>query len=64
MKSYVENTMKDNRLFDSKGLVESKASHDDLLKYWTNELCAQQPQLFDIVLCVSQHVARHCARPL
>lgn len=50
--SYVEETLKDNKVFDAAGLLESNPSYEGRLKYWTNELCAKKPQTFDIVLAV------------
>jgi NAD+ kinase len=52
--SYVEQTMEDNKAFDAAGLLEKNPSYQGRLKYWTNELCAQKPQTFDIVLAVRQ----------
>jgi NAD+ kinase len=50
---YVEKTLEDNKIFDAAGLLEKNPSYKGRIKYWTNELCAQQPQTFDIVLAVS-----------
>jgi hypothetical protein len=50
--SYVEKTMEDNKTFDAAGLLKKNPSYEGRLKYWTNELCAQKPQTFDIVLAV------------
>jgi NAD+ kinase len=50
--SYVEHTLEDNKTFDAPGLLEKNTSFKGRLKYWTNELCAQKPQTFDIVLAV------------
>lgn len=49
---YVEKTLEDNKIFDAAGLLEKNPSYKGRIKYWTNELCAQQPQTFDIVLAV------------
>lgn len=51
--SYVEDTMKNNDVFDSSGLVGADESRKGRLKYWTNELCAKRPHTFDIVIAVS-----------
>jgi NAD+ kinase len=51
-KVYVEQTLEDNKTFDAAGLLEKDPSYKERLKYWTNELCAQKPQTFDIVLAV------------
>jgi NAD+ kinase len=50
---YVEHTLEDNKIFDKKGLLEKDPSFDGRLKFWTDELCEQKPQTFDIVLAVS-----------
>jgi hypothetical protein len=44
--------MEDNKAFDAAGLLEKNPAYQSRLKYWTNELCAQKPQTFDIVLAV------------
>lgn len=51
-RSYVEETLKENKTFDAAGLLEKNPSYEGRLKYWTNELCAKKPQTFDIVLAV------------
>jgi NAD+ kinase len=50
--SYVEQTLEDNKIFDAAELLEKNPSYKGRLKFWTNELCAQKPQTFDIVLAV------------
>lgn len=50
---YIEETLKDNIVFDAPGLLDSNPAYKGRLKYWTNELCAEKPQTFDIVLAVS-----------
>lgn len=52
-KVYVEHTLEDNKIFDAKGLIEKNPSYEGRLKFWTDELCEQKPQTFDIVLAVS-----------
>jgi hypothetical protein len=52
--SYVEQTLEDNKLFDAKGLLEKNPSYQGRLKFWTNELCAEKPETFDIVLAVGR----------
>jgi hypothetical protein len=59
--SYVEHTMEDSKSFDAAGLLEKDASYQGRLKYWNDELCAQKPLTFDIVLAVSYSVlGRDC----
>jgi NAD+ kinase len=50
--SYVEQTLEENKAFDAAGLLEKNPVYQGRLKYWTNELCAEKPQTFDIVLAV------------
>ncbi|KAF2681741.1 ATP-NAD kinase [Lentithecium fluviatile CBS 122367] len=51
-KVYVEETLEHNNLFDAQGLVEKHPDYKGRLKFWTNELCAEKPQTFDIVLAL------------
>lgn len=53
---YVEETLEKNKLFDAQGLLEKNPGYKGRLRFWTNELCAEKPQTFDIVLAVcTQH---------
>jgi NAD+ kinase len=52
-KVYVEHTLEDNKVFDKKGLLDKDTSYEGRLKFWTNELAEEKPQMFDIVLAVS-----------
>lgn len=47
----MEQTLKDNNIFDTAGLLE-KDGVKNRLKFWTNEMCPERPQTFDIVLAV------------
>lgn len=49
---YVEETLRDNSTFDAEGLVKEDQSFSGRLKYWDNDLCKQQPHLFDIIVAV------------
>ncbi|KAF3031995.1 hypothetical protein E8E12_000769 [Didymella heteroderae] len=49
---YVEHTLEDNKIFDKKGMLQKNPSYEGRLKFWTNELCDQKPQTFDIVLAL------------
>jgi hypothetical protein len=51
-KVYVEETLEYNKLFDAQGLLEKNPEYNGRLKFWTNELCAEKPHSFDIVLAV------------
>ncbi|KAL5385120.1 hypothetical protein DPSP01_004932 [Paraphaeosphaeria sporulosa] len=48
---YVEETLEHNKLFDAKSLLQ-KDSFEGRLKFWTNELCHDKPQTFDIALAL------------
>lgn len=50
---YVEETMKENTIFDAQGLLDADESRNDRLKFWTNELCKKKPHTFDIAVAVS-----------
>lgn len=52
-KVYVEDKLEHNELFDARGLLEKDPSYKGRLRFWTNELCQESPQTFDIVLAVS-----------
>lgn len=56
MISYVEQTLEDNKIFDAAGLLEENPSFRGRLKFWTNELCAQKPETFDVVLAVRENL--------
>ena len=47
---YVEDTMKDNKVFDAEGLVAEDPSFGERLKYWDNELARKRPHTFDFVI--------------
>lgn len=51
---WVEETMKDNEVFDAKGLHGDEEERKGRLKFWTNELCAKKPHAFDIAIAVSE----------
>ena len=51
-KVYVEETLEHNKLFNAEGLLEKNPEYKGRLRFWTNELCAEKPQSFDIVLAV------------
>jgi hypothetical protein len=51
-KVYVEETLSENKLFDAEGLLKKNSGYEGRLKFWTNELCAEKPHTFDIVLAV------------
>ncbi|ETN44874.1 uncharacterized protein HMPREF1541_09749 [Cyphellophora europaea CBS 101466] len=47
---YVENTMKENQIFDAKGLLAEDPSYNGRLRYWDNELARTRPHTFDFVV--------------
>ncbi|KAI9760872.1 MAG: hypothetical protein M4579_001373 [Chaenotheca gracillima] len=47
---YVEKTLEHNKKFDALSLVAEDPSYKERLRYWTNELCAKRPQLFDFAV--------------
>ena len=47
---YVEDTMKENEVFDAKGLAAEDPSFAERLKYWDNELARKHPHTFDFVV--------------
>ncbi|EXJ84235.1 serine/threonine protein kinase [Capronia epimyces CBS 606.96] len=47
---YVEDTMKDNKIFDAEGLIAEDPSYKDRLKYWTVDLARKHPHTFDFVI--------------
>lgn len=49
---YVEDTLEHNKVFDADGLFAKNPGYKGRLKFWTNELCAEKPQSFDIVLAL------------
>jgi len=49
---YVEQTLEANNIFDAAGLLQVNPSFRGRLKFWTNELCSQNPETFDVVLAL------------
>ncbi|KAF2468877.1 ATP-NAD kinase [Lindgomyces ingoldianus] len=49
---YVESTLENNKIFNAEGLLTMNPSFRGRLKFWTNKLCAEKPQTFDIVLAL------------
>lgn len=47
---YVEDTMKDNKDFDAKRILENHPDCKDRLKYWDNELARKRPHTFDFCI--------------
>lgn len=47
---YVENTMRENAVFDAAGLLAEDQSYAGRLKYWDNELARTRPHTFDFVV--------------
>jgi NAD+ kinase len=49
---WVEDTMKDNKIFDAESLAQKDPSFRDRIKYWNPELCKAKPHLFEIVVAL------------
>lgn len=47
---YVEDTLRDNKIFDAQGLAAEDTSFGERLKYWNDELARRRPQTFDFVV--------------
>jgi NAD+ kinase len=47
---YVENTIKDNEVFDAEGLIAEDPSYGERLKYWDVDLARDRPHTFDFVI--------------
>ncbi|KIX08506.1 uncharacterized protein Z518_03162 [Rhinocladiella mackenziei CBS 650.93] len=47
---YVQDTMKDNEIFDAQGLIAEDPSYAERLKYWDTELARKHPHTFDFVV--------------
>lgn len=47
---YVEDTMKDNKVFDAAGLLKGNRNLEKRLKYWNNELAKKRPHTFDFCI--------------
>jgi NAD+ kinase len=47
---YVEDTMRENEVFDAKGLAAEDPAYGERLKYWDNELARRHPHTFDFVV--------------
>ncbi|CAG8490786.1 5106_t:CDS:2, partial [Diversispora eburnea] len=47
---YVDKALKDVKQFDFQGILEEKPLAKDYLKFWTKELCAERPEIFNFVL--------------
>ncbi|KAL7935218.1 NAD kinase associated with ferric reductase [Trichoderma chlorosporum] len=47
---YVDAKLRNSKRFDSAGIVSQDARFENMLKYWTPDLCWSQPEKFDLVL--------------
>lgn len=47
---YVDAKLRNSRRFDANGLVADDPRLESMLKYWTPDLCWNQPEKFDLVL--------------
>lgn len=49
---WVEDTMKDNKIFDAEGLAQMDPTFKDRIRYWNTELCRKKPHQFEIVVAL------------
>lgn len=49
---WVEETLKDSKVFDADELCSQAESYRERLKFWNNELCKKKPHLFEICLAL------------
>ncbi|EMC97961.1 hypothetical protein BAUCODRAFT_409114 [Baudoinia panamericana UAMH 10762] len=49
---WIEETMRDNKVFNADGISKQDPSYKDRLKYWDNELCRKKPDTFEICLAL------------
>ncbi|RHZ44557.1 hypothetical protein Glove_718g44 [Diversispora epigaea] len=47
---YVDKALKDVKRFNFQGMLEETPFAKDYLKFWTKELCAERPEIFNFVL--------------
>lgn len=47
---YVDAKLRNSRRFDANGLLAENPAFQDMLRYWTPDLCWSQPEKFDLVL--------------
>ncbi|KAK5990903.1 NAD(+) kinase [Cladobotryum mycophilum] len=47
---YVDAKLRDSKRFDAPGIVAQDPRFENMLKYWTPDLCWSQPEKFDLVL--------------
>ncbi|CAG8796317.1 859_t:CDS:2, partial [Cetraspora pellucida] len=47
---YVDKNLKDSKRFNFLGMLNESPFVKDYLKFWTKELCAERPEIFNFVL--------------
>lgn len=47
---YVDKKLRDSKRFNAPGLIAQNPEFQDMLKYWTPDLCWTSPETFDLVL--------------
>ncbi|KAF2150131.1 ATP-NAD kinase [Myriangium duriaei CBS 260.36] len=47
---YVDSKLRKSKRFDAPGLIAENHKFENMLKYWTPELCWASPELFDLVI--------------
>jgi len=48
----VEQTLENNEKFGAKDIITRNPPYEKRLRYWTNEMCAESPHTFDLVVTV------------
>jgi NAD+ kinase len=47
---YVDKKLRSSKRFDAEGLVAQEPEFENMLRYWTPDLCWSSPEVFDLVL--------------
>lgn len=50
---FIQDVLKDDKWFDYEGMKNQKGFPVERMKFWTNEMCRNQPNMFDLVITVS-----------
>ena len=61
---WVEHTLRGKKAFDAASITAKDPSYKERLKYWDDELCANEPHTFDIIVAVSQPLETVCNKTL
>ncbi|KAA8647771.1 hypothetical protein EYZ11_000222 [Aspergillus tanneri] len=47
---YVDAKLRNSKRFDAQGLIKNEPRFEEMLRYWTPDLCWTSPEMFDLVL--------------